>query len=150
MKLPPFMKKLMCEVHVEGGIMNIKSPNKSSRIVYEGLIKDCDNYPATQDSKWFCAKNGRRYRCYVYLKGQEPEYRAVEVEDPQKLSIVNGVLVEQKTYPNGQVYDVPVIFKAGEVSIETVSLSESKCVFKERLAVFFRRVFKCTNHSERT
>lgn len=120
---------------------------RTSRIVYEGLIKDHDNYPATQDNKWFCAKNGRRYRCFVYLKGQEPEYRAVEVEDPQKLILTHGILVERKTRSDGYVYDVPAIFKAGEVSIETVSLSESKGTFKERLAAFLRRIFKCTSRS---
>lgn len=123
---------------------------KTYQVVYEGLIRDCDNYPATQDNRWFCAEKNGHYRCFVHLKGQVPEYRIVEVEDPQMLSIANGILVEQKKFLNGHVYAVPVVFKAGEVSLETVDLSEPKCAFKQRLAAFFRRIFKCTSRSEKT
>lgn len=71
---------------------------KTLRIVATGLINDCDNYPASDKNKWFRTEDGGYY---VQLGGESAKYQAVEIEDPQKLSIVKGILVEEKKWSYG-------------------------------------------------
>ena len=115
---------------------------RPTTVVTEGFIMSYDHYPATHENMWKQTKGG-----HVYVQiGEGAAWRGVKVDDPQKLFLTQGILCERKKYTNGYQYDAPVAFRTGEFYIKNRT-DDAKPSVKERLAVFFRRVFKCTNHS---